>query len=224
MRHEGGAFDVNYYRLRYSDLQNAYGADLQSYYIHYIKYGQSEGRDGYDVSYESIMGDSSVTVEQMANLYNKTVGQDAYPSSTYSSKGASSIKEFCSIILEEANSEGVRAEVLFAQVMVETGWLKFGGSVKPEQCNFGGLGATSNTVGGASFTDVRTGLRAQTQHLKAYACADELNNDCVDPRFHLVNRGSAPLIRDLNGKWAVPGNGYGESILDVISSLVLQSE
>ena len=39
-------FDVNAYRARYVDLQQVYGDNLVKYYIHYIKYGQAEGRNG----------------------------------------------------------------------------------------------------------------------------------------------------------------------------------
>ena len=126
----------------------------------------------------SIMGESLVSAERMASYY-KTKGK-TYPV-LYAFKGAATIDDFCQIVQEEAAAEGVRADVLFAQAMHETGWLQFGGSVSPDQCNFGGLGAVSSTVGGASFPDVRTGLRAQVQHLKAYASTDPLNNECVDP-------------------------------------------
>ena len=39
-------FDVNSYRNQYGDLRAAYGDDLISYYLHYIDYGRSEGRQG----------------------------------------------------------------------------------------------------------------------------------------------------------------------------------
>ena len=61
--------------------------------------------------------------------------------------------------------------------MVETGWLRFGGNVKPEQYNFCGLGSTAQDDPGESFKDVRTGIRAQVQHLKAYACSDSLKKE-----------------------------------------------
>ena len=96
--------------------------------------------------------------------------------------------------------------------MIETGWLRFGGSVSAGQCNFGGLGSTGSGVAGASFDSVGIGLRAQTQHLKAYASTDPLLGGCVDPRFSMVKRGSAQYLTQLNGKWAVPGKGYGEHI------------
>ncbi len=166
---------------------------------------------------EKIMGSSKYTASQMAKLY-KSVGK-SYPTSTYQSKGAANIESFCTILVDEAKAEGVRAEVVFAQSMIETGWLQYGGSVKASQCNFAGLGATSSTVGGATFKDVRTGLRAQVQHLKAYASTDKLKNACVDPRFSLVKRGCAPLITDLNGKWAVPGTTYGQNIIATMNKL-----
>ena len=103
--------------------------------------------------------------------------------------------------------------------MLETGWLKFGGSVKAEQCNFGGIGAVNANAGGASFGDVRSGLRAQVQHLKAYASKEPLNNLCVDPRFEKVERGVAPCVEDLNGRWAVPGDGYGQRIVKIANRL-----
>ena len=166
----------------------------------------------------SIMGASQATVSQMVAYYNST--GHAYPWATYSSKGAATIEDFCQLVYEEATAEGVRAEVLFCQAMYETGWLQFGGSVQPYQCNFGGIGAVDSTVGGAVFPDVRTGLRAQVQHLKAYASTDSLNNPVVDPRFDLVTRGIAPNLEDLNGRWAVPGTGYGERILGMITTLL----
>ena len=164
-----------------------------------------------------IMGASEKTVDQMVAYYQKA--GHSYPASTYASKGAPTLRDFCQIAYEEAKAEGVRAEVLFAQAMWETGWLQFGGDVESVQCNFGGLGATGDGAQGAAFANVRQGLRAQVQHLKAYASTDPLVNDCVDPRFNLVSRGCAPNLEDLNGRWAYPGDGYGQSIRSLIDSM-----
>ena len=168
--------------------------------------------------FASIMGESLTNAEQMVRYFESTGKR--YPSDVYESKGAKSIEEFAQIVFEESKAEGVRAEVVFCQAMVETGWLQFGGLVKAEQCNFAGIGAVNANEESASFSDVRTGVRAQVQHLKAYASTDALSNECVDPRFDLVSRGIAPLLTDLNGKWAVPGDGYGESILQSIFKLL----
>ena len=207
------AFDVQSYKNRYTDLQIAYGNRLDLYYIHYLTFGSHEGRSGAPFSKdELIMGVSFVKSDQMVGYYLSKVGMGVYPSGIYKDKGAGTINEFCKTLIAEASFEGVRAEVLFAQVMVETGWLRFGGSVSAGQCNFGGLGSTGSGVAGASFDSVAIGLRAQTQHLKAYASTDPLLGDCVDPRFSMVKRGSAQYLTKLNGKWAVPGEGYGEHI------------
>ena len=66
-----------------------------------------------------------------------------------------------------AIAENVKPEVVFGQAMKETGYLQYGGDVKPEQYNFAGIGAIGNGVPGESFENVQIGLRAQVQHLKA---------------------------------------------------------
>lgn len=169
-----------------------------------------------------ILGKSSVSVESMAKLFTST--GYTYPSQAYSQKGASDISEFCEQVVCAASSEGVRPEVVFAQAMLETGWLQFGGSVSVDQCNFAGLGATGSQIKGASFDSVYQGLLAQTQHLKGYATTASLTNTCVDPRYQvLVDRGLlgvAPCLEDLNGLWAVPGDGYGQRISKLIDRLI----
>ena len=170
------------------------------------------------VEYGLLMGQTKSSLQQMTNEFDRvTKGQ--YPGSTYSRFGASTVVDFCRILREEAGYEGVNGDVLFAQVMLETNYLRFGKDVKPEQCNFGGLGATGNGNPGLSFSDVRTGIRAQVQHLKAYGSHEPLNYACVDPRFLLVTRGSAPTIFDLSGKWAA-SQTYGESLDRIIRHLL----
>lgn len=166
----------------------------------------------------SIMGKTGVTVEQMVKMYAKS-GRN-YPAEKLSAGNAPTIRDFCRIVYEEAEAEGVKAEVVFAQAMKETGYLQFGGDVKIEQFNFAGLGATGNGVSGERFADVRTGVRAQVQHLKAYASAESLKNTTVDKRFQYVSpRGSAPCVEALGiqdnpaGRmgWAM-AKGYGFSL------------
>lgn len=185
-----------------------------------VKLGwKGEGYAWYAVSESSpIMGESLTTAAQMVAYYKSTVGESAYPAEVYKDKGAATISDFCKILMEEAAAEGVRAEVVFCQAMKETGWLKFGGDVKAEQCNFAGIGATGG-VTGATFESVRIGLRAQIQHLKAYASTDKLVNECVDPRFNLVKRGCAPTVEDLGNKWAAGNPNYGVDITSMIKEL-----
>ena len=188
------AFDVYSYKTRYLDLRKAYGSNLKAYYCHYLEYGMKEHRNGSSMTgFEGyIMSSSFTSYEDAAAHYSRTVGKQTYPTSVYKSKGSASIDEFCKILYEEASFEGVCPEVLYAQVMKETGYLRFGNLVQANQCNFGGVGATGPGNPGYTFSSVREGLRVQTQHLKAYATTEPLNNPCIDPRFNLVSRGRAP--------------------------------
>lgn len=175
----------------------------------------------------AISGKSSVTQKQMAAYYNSKIKslKKTYPSKALGKGGAATIEEFCKIFYEECQAEGIKAEVAFIQSMVETGYLQFGGDVKVEQFNFAGLGATGNGNPGNSFKDVRTGVRAQVQHLKCYANDELLKNECVDPRWGSWLRGKAPYVEWLsipnnpNGTgWAADAK-YSEKILSGIAEL-----
>lgn len=164
----------------------------------------------------SIMGNTYTYLEQMVRYYE---ANKEYPS-FYANTDAPTIEDFCRIYMEEAQAEGIRAEVAFCQAMKETGFLSYKGDVNPEQFNFAGIGAIGGGVCGNSFESVRTGIRAQIQHLKAYASAEELTRECVDPRFAYVNRGSTPYVEwlgirenPLGGGWAT-AKGYGQSIIE----------
>lgn len=180
-----------------------------------------------------IMGKSLCTVDQLIKYYNYNAsGYDTF-NAKYKNEydgclakgGASTIEEFAKIFYEEANAEGVRAEIAFAQCMKETGFLKYGGDVLPNQYNYAGIGATG-AVHGAEFKDVRTGIRAQIQHLKAYASNSKLVNDCVDPRFNLVKRNSAEYVEWLgiqenpNGLGWASAKNYGYSIVKMVNVLL----
>lgn len=180
-----------------------------------------------------IMGTSQTVVAQMVRYYNANAnGYDKF-NAKYKNKydgclakgGASTINQFAQIFYEEATAEGVRAEVAFTQCMKETGFLKYGGDVLPNQYNFAGLGATG-AVNGASFSNVRMGVRAQIQHLKAYASLDGLTNPCVDPRFNLVKRGSAQYVEWLgikenpNGYGWATSKSYGHDIVNMVNVLL----
>jgi len=163
-----------------------------------------------------IMGATRTNVAQMVRYFKANGG---YPD-FYANSDAPTIEAFCQIFYEEAAAEGVRAEVAFCQTMKETGYLKFGNDVDISQYNFAGIGATGNGAAGNNFGSVREGVRAQIQHLKAYASNDSLNQACVDPRFNLVKRGSAIYVEWLGihdnpngGGWAA-GAGYGPSIVN----------
>jgi len=140
-----------------------------------------------------LMGQGNVSAENMAIFLMQN----------NSSVNSSYARTLARLYTEEALFEGVNHDIAFAQMCLETGFLRFGGDVKPEQNNFCGLGAIGNGEPGLSFPDARTGVRAQIQHLKAYGSEEPLNGALVNPRFRFVTRGSSPTIEGLAGTWAV---------------------
>jgi hypothetical protein len=129
------------------------------------------------------------------------------------------IYRLADLYLSLGRIEGIRGDIAFAQAVHETGYFTFGKDVLPEQNNYAGIGAVGGGFQGAYFTTPEEGVRAQIQHLKAYANMDPLLSEKVDPRFDYVKRGIAPYWTDLNGKWAVPGGFYGESILAIYNEM-----
>ena len=171
----------------------------------------------------AIMGKAQATAQQMA-LFCRS--KNSTPQLT-----SCSLEQLAEMFIEEGEAEGVRGDVAFAQSLHETGYFKFGGIVLPTQNNYAGIGALNGNATGqaASFPDPRTGVRAQIQHLKAYASTEALVNECVDPRFSLVVRGVAPYVEWLGAAdnpqgrgWAVPGAGYGANIVKLLGQIMAQ--
>ena len=168
-----------------------------------------------------IMDKTQATAAQLASYALKGNPTPLLPNCT--------VQELAQIFIEEGEVEGVRGDVAWAQALKETGYFKYGGIVLPEQNNYSGIGALNNNSQGdaAIFETPRIGVRAQIQHLKAYASTEALKLKCVDPRFHLVKRGSAKYVEWLgfgdnpNGAgWAWPGNGYGYDIIKIMDSIL----
>ncbi len=115
---------------------------------------------------------------------------------------------------EEGAIEGVNYDIAFAQMCVETNFLRFGSGTSSSQNNFGGLGSATGSEP-ASFANARTGVRAHIQHLKAYASVEPLVQKVEDPRFRFVTRGVAPLVDQLNGRWSEAPN-YGTQVMALV--------
>ncbi|CDN14653.1 MAG: N-acetylmuramoyl-L-alanine amidase [Richelia sp.] len=119
---------------------------------------------------------------------------------------------------EEGTTEGVDYDIAFCQMCIETGFLRFGGDIRPEQNNFAGLGTVGGGTEAASFDSPRLGVRAHIQHLKAYASLEPLVQDAIDPRFRFVTRGVAPLINQLSGRWSADIE-YGDKLMAMLKRL-----
>lgn len=163
-----------------------------------------------------ILGRSQYDARQIASWY-ASVG--------HTSRATVPVPALAQLFLDEGALEGVRGDIAFAQAMVESGWLTFPSArMPPSNNNFSGLGAADGGSGSSAFSDARTGVRAQIQHLKGWAApitSAQLRTPLVDPRWRYFN--PTGLIRDWdqlgNGRWATDPR-YGTTILAVHSGLV----
>ena len=164
----------------------------------------------------AIMGKAQATAEQMKSYLKKK--NPSVPQS---------VLDMVPLYLSEGEAEGVRGDIAFAQSCLETGNFTFSGSaVTLPQNNFCGLGVTQRGKTGLSFETAQLGIRAQIQHLKAYASTDKLRKARIDPRFRYVTRGCAPYAEWLGQKenpqgkgWAA-GEKYGEKILSILKAVM----
>lgn len=133
-------------------------------------------------------------------------------------------RELVAYYYEEGAREGIRPDVAFAQALKETGFFRYGGTVSPDQNNYCGLGTTSTEIKGAYFATSQIGVRAHIQHLLAYASTRRPVRPVVDPRYNLVRNVYGTITlgnwQDLNGRWAVPGDSYGQSILSMFRAIL----
>lgn len=163
-----------------------------------------------------IMGQSCLSHEQLADWYRSS-GHTARLNGV-------TIEDLAFLYLMEGHREGVRGDVAFVQAVVETGWFQFGGQVSASQNNYAGIGAVDGGAHGATFTDPKTGVRAQIQHLRAYAdwkaAPSTLHAPLVDPRFHYVSpKGKAPRVGGLATTWA-SSQWYADTIVRLYDEAV----
>ena len=168
----------------------------------------------------AIMGKAKATADQMKSYLKKK--NPSVPQS---------VLDMVPLYLSEGEAEGVRGDIAFAQSCLETGNFTFSGSaVTLPQNNFCGLGVTQRGRTGLSFETAQLGIRAQIQHLKAYASTDKLRKARIDPRFRYVTRGCAPYAEWLGQKenpqgkgWAA-GEKYGEKILSILKAVISEGK
>ena len=132
-----------------------------------------------------------------------------------------------SLYITEGTAEGVRGDIAFAQSCLETGNFTFSGSaVTLDQNNFCGLGVNVTGKKGCSFKTAKEGIRAQIQHLQAYACTDGLKQKCIDPRYTYVSRGCAEYVEHLGiqenpkGQGWAAGKNYGAQIIEILNAIL----
>ncbi len=158
-----------------------------------------------------VLGQSKMTAGEIAAWYR---------SKGIRSRSRTPVPRLARLFVVEGNAQNVRGDLAFAQSMVETGWLRFGGQVRPSDHNFSGLGACDSCRRGLAFRNPTVGVRAQIQHLYAYAqrgaTEDQLARPLVDIRFDKVSpKGRARTWQRMGrGNWATDP-AYGRKVLRV---------
>ncbi len=181
-----------------------------------------------------ILGTSAVSKDKMRQLLSQRNPNPPF--------------EVLDLYYDLESSWGIRADTMICQMFHETDFLKSWWSQPPRR-NMAGIGVTGESSDGNpnsdawafkpednrwykgySFADWRAAVQAHYAHMVAYCYPDERNNARqYDPRYtvakaYISSKGWPPaqVMTDLNGRWAVPGTTYGQSIeqvLDVANSL-----
>ena len=122
---------------------------------------------------------------------------------------------------------GIRWDVAYFQMLLETGNLTFTGDVSEEQNNFAGLGATGKKEPGESFPDVATGVKAHLQHLLMYA-GETVDNPVAERTRKVQEWGVlTSWLKTIDGpmtysqlakKWAPGSRSYSRDIANVSDS------
>jgi hypothetical protein len=113
---------------------------------------------------------------------------------------------------------GVRADIAFAQSVVETGFFSFPakGQLTPKDNNFAGIGACDSCAHGWKFADARTGVTAQMQLLDAYASPNPVPTNLIG---NVGIGGCCQTWMALAGTWA-SSLVYGISIMTVYHQML----
>lgn len=168
-----------------------------------------------------IMGFSRLSAEELATWYRSKNITGARP--------AVSVEALARLFIEEGRTEGVAGDVAFVQAMVETGWLRHSERVPPRYFNYAGIGAVDSGTGANRFPNARTGVRAQIQHLRAYAdptanCTN-FARPTVTPRCRWVlPKGKARNWEQMGrGNWATDP-AYASKIITLYDQALVHSD
>jgi hypothetical protein len=118
----------------------------------------------------------------------------------------------------------VRWEYAFFQMLLETGYLTYGGDVKPDQNNFAGLGATGGGARGERFKTISDGVRAHIEHLVMYS-GERVENPVAERTRNIQEWGvltswqksiSGPItFGQMAKKWAPTSRRYASDISSI---------
>jgi hypothetical protein len=117
---------------------------------------------------------------------------------------------------------GLCVDLALAQAVQETGW--FTSAAYRLRRNMAGIGITGDAVLGPQFGMIARGVQAHIALLCCYAMAstpDAVRAWGVLESFGLGGfQRDRPRLGDLDGHWAVPGDGYGAAIAAIANGVV----
>ena len=155
----------------------------------------------------SVIGYTGITVDQLVKIFEDR-----------NSSKVEWARRIAPIYIQYGILFNMRADIAWAQMIHETGFLEYTGDVSPYQKNFCGMGAVGGGVPGNSFLTEELGIIAHYAHLAWYYYPDHINMYCsavYDPRhfgsYHYKYTGDTTL-NHLNGRWA-PGATYTDKII-----------
>ena len=153
----------------------------------------------------NMVGYIDVTVDQLVRIFE-----------IRGSSKVSWARRLAPLYIKWGQAFNIRADIAWAMMCHETGFLEYTGDVKPNQNNFCGMGAVGGGAPGNSFATEELGIIAHYVHLAWYVYSSHVNEYCsktYDPRHsdsHYFNGNST--ISALNGRWA-PSGTYTDKIL-----------
>ena len=176
----------------------------------------------------NILGKSNVTYKQL-ETFIKSV------------KTANKLMlENLPLMWKASTDRGILPEVFVAQLIIETGWLNFGGVLDASFHNTCGLKTTkggSNYSANAHmrFKSWEEGINAHADHLALYAgakgfpryspnCAShpnekyKSNGTTLDPRHFTYLYGKCKTVKSLEGNWAT-SKGYEDKIMKIVKQI-----
>ena len=119
---------------------------------------------------------------------------------------------------------GIRWDLAFFQMILETGALSYKGDVRADQNNFAGLGASGNGRRGERFADITSGVKAHIQHLLMYA-GERIDNPVAERTRKVQEWGvltdwqrsiEGPMTFSLIAQqWAPGARGYSRDIATI---------
>ncbi len=165
----------------------------------------SNGSSGVITNSTSMIGYVDVTVDQLVRIFE-----------IRGSSKVSWARRLAPLYIKWGQVFNIRADIAWAQMAHETGFLEFNGVAKPEWNNFCGLGVTGPEGVGVRFENEDLGVLGHFVHIAWYVYPSAINEYCspkYDPRYtsnHFHNGDST--VNAFNGRCA-PSSTYTDKIL-----------